>query len=144
MDVLLENETCELKPLPQDKRVVGCRWVFTVKYHYDGSLEWYKARLVAKGYTQSHGIDYEDTFTHVANLKTVRIVSALAANLNWKINRFDVKNAFLHDDLKAEIYMDLPPGYYTSASLGTFCHLKQTIYGLKQSARTWFETFLML
>ena len=50
MDTLLENETWELKPLPQDKQVVGCRWVFTVQYHSDSSLERYKARLVAKGY----------------------------------------------------------------------------------------------
>ena len=57
MDWLLKNKTWELKPLPQDKRAVGCTWVFTVKYHSDSSLEWYKAKLVTKGYTQSHGID---------------------------------------------------------------------------------------
>ena len=101
----------------------------------------YKARLVAKGYTQSHGIDYEETFAPVAKLNTVRILLALATSLNWKINQFDVKNAFLHIDLKEEIYMDLPPGYYASALPRTVCHLKKTIYGLKQSGRTWFETF---
>ena len=140
MDALLENETWELKPLPQDKHAVGCRWVFIGKYLSDGSLEWYKARLIAEGYTQSHGIDYEVTVAPVTKLNTIRILLALVASLNWKINQFDVKNVFLHDDLKEKIYMDLLSGYYVSAPPGTVCHLKKTIYGLKQFGRTWFET----
>ena len=101
----------------------------------------YKARLVAKDYTQSHGIDYEETFGPVTKLNSVRILLALTASLNRKINQFDVKNTFLHVDLKEEIYMDLPLGYYASAPLGTVCHLEKTIHGLKQSGRTWFKTF---
>ena len=77
----------------------------------------------------------------MAKLNTVHILLALAASLNWKINQFDVKNAFLHIDLKEEIYMDLPPGYYALAPPGIVNHLKKTIYGLKQFGRPWFETF---
>ena len=113
----------------------------TLKSHSDDSLERYKARLGVKGYTQSYGIDYEETFAPIAKLNTVCILLALAASLTWKINQFDVKNAFLHGDLKEEIYVDLPQGYYAPAPLGTVCHLKKTIYGWKQFGRTWFETF---
>ena len=147
MDALLENETWELKPLPRDIRAVGYGRVFTTKYHPNDSLEQYKARLVAKGYTKSmrlimaHGIDYEETFASVAKLNTVCILFVLAASLNVKINQFGVKNAFLHDDLKEEIYLDLSLGYYASAPPGTVFHLKKIIYGLKQSRRTWYETF---
>ena len=58
MRALEKNATWEKVDLPQGKGVVGCKWVFTVKYNSDGSSQRYKARLVAKGYTQTYGIDY--------------------------------------------------------------------------------------
>lgn len=45
-------------PLPRGTKIVGCKWIFSIKHKADGSIEWYKARLVAKGYTQGYGIDY--------------------------------------------------------------------------------------
>ena len=62
MRALEKNETWEIVEKPKDKKAVGCRWIYTVKYQFDGTLDRYKARLVAKGYTQTYGIDYEETF----------------------------------------------------------------------------------
>ena len=58
MKALIKNQTWEIVDLPEGKETIGCRWVYTVKYKADGSIERYKARLVAKGYTQTYGIDY--------------------------------------------------------------------------------------
>ena len=68
---LKENRTWELVTLPKGKRIVGCKWVFSVKYKSDGSVEWYKARLFAKGFTKTYGIDYQETFALVARLNTI-------------------------------------------------------------------------
>ncbi|KAM6547364.1 hypothetical protein CsatB_019040 [Cannabis sativa] len=61
MDALIKNGTWEIVMLPRDKKIVGCKWVFTVKFKADGSIERFKARLVAKDFTQTYGIDYQET-----------------------------------------------------------------------------------
>ena len=66
---------------------------------------------------------------------------SLAANLNWPLHQFDVKNAFLHGDLEKEVYMELPLGYTTSTKTKVVCKLQWALYGLKQSPRAWFGWF---
>ena len=141
LEALQKNNTWVLSVLPEGRKTVGCKWIFSFKYKADGSIDRYKARLVAKGYTQKYGIDYQETFSSVAKLKTVRVLLSLAANLDWPLHQLDMKNAFLHGDLEEEIYMDLPPGYTATSEAKIACRLQRALYELKQSPRAWFGRF---
>ena len=142
MKALIANRTWDLVELPPDKRVVGCKRVFTIKHKADGSIERYKARLVAQGFTQTHGIDYEDTFASVAKLNAIRVILSIVVNLDWPLYQLDIKNAFLNGDLDEEIYMRIPPGFEDEMGYGRkVCKLKKSLYGLKESLRAWFKKF---
>ena len=79
MQVLKKNGTWEIVELSRDKKTVGCKWVFTIKYQANGSIDRYKARLVAKGFTQTYKIDYQETFAPVAKVNSIQVLLSLAA-----------------------------------------------------------------
>jgi hypothetical protein len=106
MAALDANMTWELVPLPEGKKAIGCKWVYKVKHNSDGSISKYKARLVAKGYAQTYGIDYEEAFAPVAKMATSRAMILMATSRGWVLHQMDVKNAFLHDELQEEVYLD--------------------------------------
>ena len=78
LDALSKNHTWDLATLPPGKFVVGCKWVYKIKTHSDGSIKRYKARHVKKCFTQEYGIDYEETFSPVAHISSVRALLAIA------------------------------------------------------------------
>jgi hypothetical protein len=132
MKALPQNGMWELVPLPPAKKTVGCKWVYIVKFNPGGSVELLKARLVAKVYTQTYGIDYDETFSQVAKISSVNILISLAANLNWPLFQLDAKNAFLLGDLHEEVYMEQPPRFVAQGGYQSFvCILKKALYGLK-------------
>jgi hypothetical protein len=110
---------------------VGCKWVFIVKHKADSSVERYNARLVAKGFTQTYGIDYEGAFAPMVMMNSIRVLLSLAENLDWPLQKFDVKNTFHHGDVKEEVYMEIPPGLQDSPVNNKVCKLKKGIIQVK-------------
>nr|GEZ64729.1 hypothetical protein [Tanacetum cinerariifolium] len=117
------------------------KWLFKKKTDMDGNIHTYKAPIVAKGYTQTPGIDYEETFSPVADIRAIRILIAIAAYYDYEIWQMDVKTAFLNGYLNEEVYMEQPEGFVNLKYPNHVCKLKRSIYGLKQASRQWNKRF---
>nr|GEW99784.1 retrotransposon protein, putative, Ty1-copia subclass [Tanacetum cinerariifolium] len=136
-----DNEVWVLVGLPLNGKTVGSKWLFKKKTDIDGNVHIYKARLVAKGFSQTPGIDYEETFSLVADIRAIRILIAIAAYYDYEIWQMDVKTAFLNGYLNEEVYMEQPKGFVNPKYLNRVCKLKRSIYGLKQASRQWNKRF---
>ena len=99
MKALIGNYTWDIVESAKDKKIVGCKWIFTVKYKSDESIDRYKARLVAQRFSQTYGIDYEKTFASVAKLNFIWVLLFVAVNLDFPLFQFDIKKAILNGDL---------------------------------------------
>jgi len=84
-------------------------------------------------------VEYE-TFASITKMTIVRMVLSIVASQDWPLHQMDIKNTFLHGDLKEEIYIAFPLGFSSSSSLDV-CKLKQSIYKLKQAPHAWFDKF---
>jgi hypothetical protein len=80
----------------RDVNVIGTKWVFKNKHGEDGEIVRKKASLVAQGFSQVEGLDFGETFAHVARLEVIRILLAFAAPNGFKLHQMDVKIAFLN------------------------------------------------
>ena len=97
----------------------------------------FKSRLVAKGFKQTHGIDYDETFSPVVMLKSIWILLAIAMYYDYEIWQMDVKTAFLNGNLLEDVYMTQPEGFFDPMYPNRVCKLQRSIYGLKQASRSW-------
>ncbi|KAJ9551831.1 hypothetical protein OSB04_015876 [Centaurea solstitialis] len=140
MGSLNKNKTWELTKLPRDKKALQNKWVFRIKEEHDGSKR-YKARLVVKGFQQKKGIDYNEIFSPVVKMTTIRLVLSIVAAEGLHLEQLDVKTAFLHGDLDEDIYMAQPEGFQVVGKEDWVCKLKRSLYGLKQAPRQWYLKF---
>jgi hypothetical protein len=122
---------------PNGVKAIECKWVFKKKTDVDGNFNIYKARLVAKGFRQIQGVDYDETFSPVAMLKSIRIVLAIAAYFDYEIWQMDIKIAIHNGNLDEDVYMTQPKGFVDPQSAKKICKLQKSIYGLKQASRSW-------
>ncbi|KAG8479016.1 hypothetical protein CXB51_029921 [Gossypium anomalum] len=144
MESLHKSRTWDIVKLPKGKKVVCCKWVFKKK---EGTLRVkesrYKARLVAKGYNQIPGVDFTDMFSLVVKHSSIRALLGIVAMHDLELEQLDVKTAFLHGELKEDIYMQQLEGFTVSKKEDYIYLLKKSLYGLKQSPRQWYKRFNM-
>ncbi|KAK1696352.1 hypothetical protein QYE76_013049 [Lolium multiflorum] len=127
MGSMYDNKVWTLVDLPDSRKAVENKWIFKRKTDADGNITVYKARLVAKGFRQIQGVDYDETFSPVAKLKSVRILLAIAAFFDYEIWQMDVKMAFLNGDIEEELYMVQPKGMeHWTAVKNILKYLKRT------------------
>ena len=133
---LQKSNTWELVDLPPGRKLVQCKWVYKTKFDANGYPLKYKAILVAKGYSQVHGIDYNETFTPVTQMDSIRLALAIAASKQWEVHHMDVKCSFLNGDMNEDIFMQQPKVFSSNPYL--VYKLNKSLYGLKQAPRAWY------
>ena len=131
LDALSKNNTWDLVTLSSGKFVVGCKWIYKIKTHSDGSIEQYKARFVIKGFTQEYKIDYKEygSIDYKARISSIHALLVVVAASKWDIFQMDVKYVFLNVNLSEKVYIQPPPGF--SIEPNKICHLQRAFYGLK-------------
>nr|GEY34252.1 zinc finger, CCHC-type [Tanacetum cinerariifolium]GEY34253.1 zinc finger, CCHC-type [Tanacetum cinerariifolium] len=127
--------------LPLGCKIVGSKWIFKKNTDMDGIIHTYKARLVAKGNTQLYGVDYEETFSPVADIRAIRILISIAAYYDNKIWQIDIKTTFLNGYLDEDIYMVQPEDFVDPNHPKKVFKLQRSIYGLKQASKSWNKRF---
>jgi hypothetical protein len=127
-DSLMTNNTWTLVPLPAGRKPVSCKWVFKIKQGANGEVERYKARLVARGFTQTYGVDYNETFAPVTKFASIRYILALAALEDMEIHQMDVKTAFFNGELEEEIYIEQPQGFVHRGGEHLVCKLLEILF----------------
>ncbi|GKD48802.1 retrotransposon protein, putative, ty1-copia subclass [Tanacetum coccineum] len=155
MQSMKDNQVWCLVDLPPNGKTVRSKWIFKKKTDMNGivhtykarlvvkdfTVHTYKARLVTKGFTQLYGVDYEETFSLVYDIRAIKIPIAIAAYYDYKIWQIDVKTGFLNGYLDEDIYMVQPEGFVDPKHLRKVCKLQRSIYGLKKASMRWNKRF---
>lgn len=132
MESLTKNKTWKLVERPKDKKTLDVKWVYKKKDENQ-----YKARLVVKGFQQKDQL--ENVYSPVVKMQTLKILLCYCCQNNLQIDQMDVETAFLNGQIISEVYVDQPEGYRKGTN--KVYKLLKSLYGLKESPRTWYECF---
>nr|GEU95993.1 Gag-Pol polyprotein [Tanacetum cinerariifolium] len=133
------QDVWELVPRPDGKNIIAIKWLWKNKIDAKNIVIRNKSRLVAKGYKQEEGIDFKESFAHIARLEAVRMFVSFVAHKNIIIFQMDVKTAFLNGPLKEEVNVSQPDGFVDPDFPNHVYRLKKAIYSLKQAPRAWYD-----
>ena len=116
--------------MPAGKTTLQNKWVYRLKEE-DGGKQRYKARLVVKGFAKKKGIDFDEIFSSVVKMTSIRTILSLVAAEDLHLEQLDVKIEFLHGDLEEEIYMQQPEGYEVKGERKIGVQVKEELVWLK-------------
>nr|GEW22327.1 retrovirus-related Pol polyprotein from transposon TNT 1-94 [Tanacetum cinerariifolium] len=121
------------------KTIIKTKWIFKNKKDESSLVIRNKARLVAVGYSQQEGIDYDETFTPVAQIEAIHLFLAYATHKDFIVFQMHVETVFLNGILKEEEYVGQPPGFFSKQYPDHVYALENTLYGLKQAPHAWYD-----
>ena len=136
---LVRNNSWTLVPFHPSMNLIDKKWIFCVKYNFDGTIQRYKARLVAKGFQQYAGVEFTDTFSPVIKASTIQVIFTLVVTHNWEIWKIDFNNAFLNGEIAETVYLFQPVVFVNTSHPQHVYKLQKTLYGLKQAPCAWFH-----
>ena len=141
LDSIHNNGTWDLVPFPNGRKGLPCKQVYRYKYTTNSALPNYKARIVAKGQEEGQAVDFDEIFSPVVKMATLRVIVTLVAKKDLGLFQINVKTDFLHGDLDEEIYMEQPKGYEVHEKMPLVCKLNKSLYLLKKSPQKWYRQF---
>ena len=136
LNLFKRNEVWDLVPNRASHKSIGTKWVFREKLDESGIIVRNKARLVAKGCNQEEGIDYDETYAHVARSEAIRLLLAFACIRDFRLFQMDVKNAFLNGYIEEEVHVDQPPSFVDYEHPNHVYKLKKALYRFKRALRS--------
>jgi hypothetical protein len=136
-DLIMGYGTWDLVTAPKDTNIVGSRWTFRIKRDNLGEVNRFKSRLVAQGFSQVAGVDFNETYSPMIRLTSIRFILAFACENNLELRQVDVKGAYLNGIIDENVYMRQPEGFVVPGKEDMVCKLNKGVYGLKQSGRLW-------
>ncbi|GJV61821.1 ribonuclease H-like domain-containing protein [Tanacetum coccineum] len=139
IEALNKNHTWITTDMHANRKSIGSKWVFKIKYKDDGEIKRYKARLVAKGFNKRECIDFDETFSPIVKMSTVRCLIALSVQNKWPLFQLDVNNVFLYGDLEEDVYITIPQGFYDKTNQSKVYKLVKSLYGLRKALIKWNE-----
>ena len=131
MNSLWKNDTYKLTELEKGRKTLKNKWVFKLK-NDDKKLLKYKARLVVKGFDQNKGIDFDEIFSPILKMCSIRVILGFSTGMNLELEQLDVKTSFMHSDLDEEIFMEQPKGFKVKGKENMVYKLKKVYTDLNR------------
>nr|GEW80858.1 copia protein [Tanacetum cinerariifolium] len=137
--IVMSSGSCKTELVPQlrNMKIIGTKWVFRNMLDENDVVSRNKARLVAQSYNQQEDIDYDETYSPVARLESIRILLAYACTLDFKLFQMDVNSGFLNGFINEEVYLAQPLGFVDFKKPDHVYQQKNALYGLKQASKAW-------
>ena len=126
-----KNQTWKVMLLPHGKKAIGNKWVYKIKRDSNDKVERYHARLVVKGYAPKVGVDFNEIFSPIVRLTSIRVVLAMCVIFDLHFEQLDMKTVFLHGELEEEIHMLQPKGYEENRKENLVYKLTKSLHSLK-------------